>query len=143
MSNKYNNHNKYNKHNKTKKHLSKKKLIKKPVKKVFSTLKNKFSKAYSTNLICPPGMIADKDNRCIVTKYNISEKKNNLITKDKINKIRKFSYTKLTAPKKLVKSTSTPLEEEISKFHKNQVKAKHLAMYHDYKYQMAIKQKLV
>jgi gentisate 1,2-dioxygenase len=125
---------KYNKHNKTKKYLSMKKLLKKPEKKVFTTLKNKYSKAYSSNLICPPGMIADKNNKCIVTHYNISEKENNLITKDKINKTSKFSYTTLTAPKIKVKSNSTPLEVELSKFHKNQVKAKHLAMYHDYKY---------
>ena len=121
---------KYNKHNKTKKNISKRK---EKIKKGFS-LKNRFSKAYSTNLICPPGMIANKENRCIVTKYKMSKQENNLITHDKINKISKFSYTKLTAPKVSKKTKISPIEIQISKVHKNEIKAKHLDKYHDYNY---------
>jgi gentisate 1,2-dioxygenase len=121
---------KYNNHNKSKKNLS---IKKKPKKKIF-TLKNKFSKAYSNNLICPPGMIANKKNRCIVTKYNMTEKENNLITQSKINKTRKFSFTKLIAPKISKKQKTTPIENQISQVHKNEIKAKHLDKYHNYNY---------
>jgi gentisate 1,2-dioxygenase len=121
--------NKYNKHNNTKKKLSKKHESVK--KKKFT---KKIDRIYKSNLICPPGMLADKNNRCIVTKYKISTKENQLITSKKINKISKFSITKLKPPKLSSTVKETPVEEQVSSVLKNHLKAKHLAKYHGYDY---------
>ena len=54
-------------------------------------------------------MIANKENRCVTTKFKMTNEENNQITKNKINVIKKFSYTKLTAPKISKKSEKTPI----------------------------------